>query len=184
MGIKAKFNLVMLAAFLLGFGLAAGLTYPLVQEHARTDVEQRALLMIDEASAVRGYTDKELGPLLAEESKVRFLPESIPFFAAQTVFHGLPADYHDYAYKKAALNPINPADRATDWQANIIKAFQRNPQQKELITERNTPAGLTLDLANSGRFQGMPDVPLFSSDGTDVADRSLWECQRFRLEIG
>jgi hypothetical protein len=49
--------------------------------------------MIDEASAARGYTDKEVGPLLAEESKVRFLPESIPFFAAQTVLHGLPADY-------------------------------------------------------------------------------------------
>jgi HAMP domain-containing protein len=147
MGIKAKFNLVMLAAFLLGLGLAGALTYPIVQEHARRDVEQQALLMIDEASAVRGYTDKEVGPLLSAQSNVRFLPQTIPFFAAQSVFHGLPADYHNYAYKEAALNPTNPADRATDWQADIINAFQRNPQQTELITERNTPDGPTLDLA-------------------------------------
>jgi HAMP domain-containing protein len=147
MGIKAKFNFVMLAAFLLGSGLAAALTYPMVQEHIRTDVERQAHLMIEEASAVRGYTDKEVGPLLAEESKVRFLPETIPFFAAQKVFRDLPADYHDYAYKEAALNPMDPADRPTDWQVDIISAFQRNPQQTELITERNTLAGPTLDLA-------------------------------------
>jgi HAMP domain-containing protein len=151
MGVKAKFNVVMLAAFLVGLGLAAALTYSIVQRDARLEVLQSARLMIDEASAVRGYTDNQVGPLLAAQSTVRFLPQTIPFFAAQTVFHGLPASYHDYAYKEAALNPTNPADRATDWQADIINAFQRNPDQTELITERHTPDGLTLNLARPVR---------------------------------
>jgi HAMP domain-containing protein len=151
MGVKAKFNGVMLVAFLLGLGLAAALSYSLVQRDARLEVVQEARLMIDEASAVRGYTDKEVGPLLTEQSKARFLPQTIPFFAAQTVFRGLRSNYHDYAYKEAALNPTNPSDRATDWQADIISAFQRNPHQAELITERDTPAGLTLNLARPMR---------------------------------
>jgi HAMP domain-containing protein len=147
MGLKAKFNVVMLAAFLIGLGLAALLSYSIVQRDAREEVVQQAQLMIDEASAVRGYTDAQVGPLLSAQSTVRFLPQTIPFFAAQTVFHGLPPSYHEYAYKEAALNPTNPTDRATDWQADIIDAFQRNPHLMDLVTERDTPAGLTLNLA-------------------------------------
>ncbi len=151
MGLKAKFNLVMLAAFLVGLGLAAAFSYSLVQQDARQQVLQDARLMIEQAAAVRGYTDAEIGPLLAEQSKVRFLPQTIPFFAAQTVFRRLQASYPDYAYKEAALNPTNPSDRATDWQADIINDFQRNPKQAELISERDTPAGPTLNLARPVR---------------------------------
>ena len=148
MGLKAKFNLVMLAAFVVGLALAASLSYAIVERDARAEVLQQARIMIDAASAVRGYTDKEVGPLLAAESSVRFLPQTIPFFAAQAVLRGLPVRYRDYAYKEAALNPTNPADRAADWQADIINAFQRDPGQHELIVERQTPEGTTLNLAH------------------------------------
>jgi HAMP domain-containing protein len=148
MGLKAKFNLVMLAAFLVGLALAASLSYAIVQQDARDEVLQQARIMIDAASAVRGYTDKEVGPLLAAQNGVRFLPQTIPFFAAQAVMRGLPASYHDYAYKEAALNPTNPADRATDWQADIISAFQNSPGKRELIVQRDTPQGPTLNLAH------------------------------------
>ncbi|MBV8613510.1 MAG: DUF3365 domain-containing protein [Acetobacteraceae bacterium] len=151
MGLKAKFNLVMLVAFLIGLGLAAAFAYALVQRDAREQVLQEARLMIAQASAVRGYTDTEVGPLLAEQSKVRFLPQTIPFFAAQTVFRGLQANYPDYAYKEAALNPTNPSDRATDWQADIINTFEQDPKRTELITERDTPTGPTLNLARPVR---------------------------------
>lgn len=152
MGLKAKFNIVMLAAFLLGLALAAVLAHSIVQRDARREVLQEARLMIDEASAVRGYTDRDIGPLLSAQSNVRFLPQTIPFFAAQAVFRGLPPQYRDYAYKEAALNPTNPADRATDWQADIINTFQSDPRRAELITERDTPAGRTLNLAHPVRI--------------------------------
>ncbi len=147
MGLKTKFNLVMLAAFIVGLALAAAYSYSLIRDVARRQVLQEASIMIDEASAVRGYTDREIGPLLADQSKIRFLPQTIPFFAAQSVFRGLQSRYPDYAYKEAALNPTNPADRATDWQADIIGDFQHDPHRAEVITERDTPTGPTLNLA-------------------------------------
>ena len=85
MGLKAKFNLVMLAAFLVGLALAASLAYTIVQRDARAEVLQQARIMIEAASAVRGYTDKEVGPLLATQNSLRFQPQTIPIFAAQTV---------------------------------------------------------------------------------------------------
>lgn len=147
MGLRTKFNLVMLAALLVGLGLAAAFSYRVVREEARSEVLQQAGLIIEEASAVRGYTDKEVGPLLAAQSTVRFLPQTIPFFAAQSVFRALPSAYRNFAYKEAALNPTNPADRAADWQAEIINTFEKNPKLTELVTQRETPAGPTLDLA-------------------------------------
>jgi HAMP domain-containing protein len=152
MGLIAKFNIVMLSAFLLGLALAAVFSYSIVQQDARREVLQEARLMIDEASAVRGYTDTNVGPLLDAQSNVRFLPQTIPFFAAQAVFRELPPEYHDYAYKEAALNPTNPADRATDWQADIINSFQQNPHRTEVIVERKTPDGTTLNLAHPVRI--------------------------------
>jgi protein-histidine pros-kinase len=152
MGLKAKFNLVMLAAFLVGLALAASLSYAIVQRDARDEVLRQARIMIDTASAVRGYTSKEVGPLLATQNSVRFLPQTVPAFSAQTVLRGLPARYKDYAYKEAALNPTNPADRAADWQADIINTFQSNPGTPELVVERDTPEGQTLNLARPLRI--------------------------------
>ena len=84
MGLKAKFNLVMLAAFVVGLGLAAGLSWRIAQDNARREVLQQATLMMAMASAIRDYTAKEIEPLLANQIKVRFLPHTVPSWAAQT----------------------------------------------------------------------------------------------------
>ena len=147
MGLRAKFNLVMLAAFLLGLGLAAGFAYDIVRDSARREVLQDARIMLEQASALRGYTDKEIAPLLAAQSRVHFLPHTVPSWAAQTNFTKLQTDFPDYSYKEAALNPTNPADRATDWQTDIIDFFRHDPTQSELISERDTPNGPVLELS-------------------------------------
>jgi protein-histidine pros-kinase len=147
MGLKAKFNLVMLLAFLAGLALAAGLSWQIVHENARREMIQQASVMMAEASAIRDYTDKEIGPLLAAQIKVRFLPQTIPFWAAQTNMRALSAQFPDYAYKEAALNPTNPADRATDWESAIIGHFAQNPTLTEFTSTRDSPAGPILSIS-------------------------------------
>ena len=152
MGLKAKFNLTMLAAFLAGLGLTAALSYTIVQQDARDEVVQAARLMMNDALAIREYTDKEIEPLLADQSAVRFLPQTVPAWAAQTNFRTVQGRMPDYAYKEPTLNPTNPADRPTDWQADIINAFQRDASLKELVTERETPTGRMLSLSRPFRL--------------------------------
>ncbi len=147
MGLKAKFNLVMLLAFLAGLVLAAGLSWQIVHDNARREVIQQAQVMMAEASAIRDYPDKEIAPLLADQIKVRFLPQTIPFFAAQTNMRALGAQFPDYAYKEAALNPTNPADRATDWESAIIGHFAQNPTLTEFISTRDSPTGPILSIS-------------------------------------
>lgn len=147
MGLKAKFNLVLLAAFLVGLALAAAMSWRIVHENARREVLQEAAIMMAQAVAVRDYTTDEIAPLLAEQLKVRFLPQSIPFFAAQSVLRSMAKEFPTYTYKEAALNPTNPSDRATDWEAGIIGTFGQTPTLAQLTTTRETPNGPVLSFS-------------------------------------
>ena len=152
MGLKAKFNLVMLLAFLVGLGLAAGLSWRIAHENARREVVQQAALMMAMASAIRDYTDKEIEPLLANQIKVRFLPHTVPSWAAQTNLRSLASQFPDYTYKEAALNPTNPADRATDWESGIIETFAHNPSLTSLTSTRDSATRPMLSISRPIRI--------------------------------
>jgi HAMP domain-containing protein len=152
MGLKAKFNLVMLLALLVGLALAAALSWRIVHENARREVLQQAAVMMAQASAIRDYTAKEIEPLLADQIKVRFLPHTVPSWAAQTNLHALATQFPDYTYKEAALNPTNPADRATDWESGIIAEFAHNPSLSDFTSTRDSPTGPILSIARPIRI--------------------------------
>ena len=152
MGLRAKFNLVLLAAFVVGLALAAALSYRIINENARREVAQEAAIMITAATAMRDYTAKEIKPLLSDQLKVRFLPHVVSSWAAQTNLRAVSTQFPDYAYKEAALNPTNPADRATDWEADIIAGFQRDASLKEFASVRDTPGGPMLSVSRPIRI--------------------------------
>lgn len=134
MSLKTKFNLAMLAAFLVGLSLAAALLYGIANADARREVLREASLLMNAASAVRVYTVSEITPLLAEQGKLRFLPHTVPSWAAQTNMRNLEKQLPSYTYKEASLNPTNPADRATDWEADIVRQFARDPNLNEFVS--------------------------------------------------
>jgi hypothetical protein len=57
--------------------------------------------MITSTSSVREYTEQQLTPLLSHTaaSRKRFLPQSIPFYAATVTFDSLRQRHPDYTYK-------------------------------------------------------------------------------------
>jgi protein-histidine pros-kinase len=152
MGLRAKFNLVLAVAFVIGLALAAVITYGIVRDSAKREVLQEASLMIAQATAIRGYTVREIRPLLADQMKVRFLPHTVPSWAAQTNLRAITTQFPDYTYKEAALDPTNPGDRATEWETDIIAEFERNPSLKEFVNTRDTPAGPILSLSRPIRI--------------------------------
>ena len=153
MTLKLKFNLAMLAAFAVGFALAAAFFHQLAVAQAREEVLREASIMMGAASAARTYTVEEIRPLLAEQSKLRFLPHTVPSWAAQTEMRNLQEQLPNYVYKEASLNPTNPADRATDWEADIIGEFTRNQGLTEFVSTRNSATGPTLSLSKPIRLK-------------------------------
>ncbi|HVJ54057.1 MAG TPA: DUF3365 domain-containing protein [Aliidongia sp.] len=146
MGLSAKFNLAILVAFIIGFVGTGLFLHSLFVDNAREQVLQNARIMMTAANAIRNYTTHEIDPIIGIESKGKFLAASVPSFAAQTNFHEVQTHFPAFTYKEATLNPTNPVDRSTDWEADFINNFRQHPGQTELIGERDTPTGRSLNL--------------------------------------
>ncbi len=149
MGLRAKFNLVILAAFAVGLLVAAVVLNRVFNDNARDQVLQNARLMMTAANAIRKYTAQEIVPVLPAERDGKFVPQTVPAYAAQKNFKDVQAAFAGYTYREAALNPTNLSDRAQDWEADIIGLFRNEPAKQELVVERDTPVGPTLNLARA-----------------------------------
>lgn len=147
MGLRLKFNLVLITVFLVGFAAASMMSRQLLQENARDEVIRNARLLMDTAIAVRSYTVEQIKPQLDPQLAEVFLPQTVPAYAATETLAHVQKKYPDYSYKEATLNPTNPRDRATDWEADLVQQFRQSSDAKELISERMGATGRQLYIA-------------------------------------
>ena len=147
MGLRTKFNLMLLLVAGLGVGLFALAATPILEGLAREQVLQSSRIMMESAAGARKYTSEQIAPLLADDMKTKFHPQAVSAYAAKKNFDVLHSKFSDYSYREAALNPTNPEDRAIDWEADIINDFRNHPDKKEIVLERATPMGRSLHLA-------------------------------------
>jgi HAMP domain-containing protein len=147
MSLLVKFNLILILCFGIALVPAHLITQDLLQKNARTQVVQHARLMMQTALATRGYTNKQIKPLLADRLTEEFLPQTVPAYSATEIFNTLRETYPEYTYKEATLNPTNPRDRTVDWEADVVNAFRSDAKLPEIIGERDGPLGRALYLA-------------------------------------
>jgi len=141
MNLRAKFNLVLVAACLIGMGAASFLTYEAAQKNVLQEIENEISIVRTNALAVRNYTATGITPLLADDNGILFIPNSVPSFSAQTVFAKFQESFPEYSYKEAALNPTNPDDLANDWEADMIDQLRANQSLDHVVQIRETDAG-------------------------------------------
>lgn len=152
MKLWVKFNLVFLLAFIVGLAAIGMVSSQVLQKNAREEVLHTAGIIMQSALSTRSYTIEEIRPLLTVQMKRGFLPQSVPAYAATSNISRLRKLYPDYSYKEAALNPTNPASRATEWETGLVEHFRNNAQQ-ELIGEHTTPTGKNLYIARPIRIK-------------------------------
>ncbi len=148
-----RINLILLVAFALGMLAISLVVTSTLQENATREVLAQAGLMLDSAGAIRSYTETEIGPLLDDKMVSAFRPQSVPFYAATQNFLALHKEHPEYSYKEATLNPTNPRDRATDWEADIVQRFRNDATTTQASGSRDTPLGKTLYLARPIRAE-------------------------------
>src|SRR4030095_10474576 len=142
-----KFNLVLLGIFVLGFLIAGYISYRALQANAREEILQNARLMMESALAARNYTITQVKPLLDTQMKYQFLPQTVHAYAATEQFSELRKKHPDYAYKEATLNPTNPRNRASDWEADVVSVFRNTSATTEIIGERAKPTSRHVSLS-------------------------------------
>jgi protein-histidine pros-kinase len=147
MGLRLKFNLVLILVFLAGLTVAGVSSYELLSRNARAETLRHARLLMETALAIRGYTVSQVRPHLQSQNSHIFLPQAVPAFAATTTLGELRKKYPDYGYKEAVLNPTNPMNRVADWERDVVTAFRNTDEMTELIGERDTPTGRSMYVA-------------------------------------
>ncbi|MEM7292746.1 MAG: DUF3365 domain-containing protein [Pseudomonadota bacterium] len=147
MKLSLKFNLILVVVLVIGAAITAYFTHSILQSNARSEVADRAAIMMESAISVRGYTVGEVRPLIAPHMQDTFYPQTVPAYAATQTFNKLREKHPEYTYKEAALNPTNPRDQATGWETDLIQQFRNYPDETEIIGERSTPSGDSLFIA-------------------------------------
>lgn len=116
--------------FLLVWLLVSGSTIAMLSQHLNAQAEQavreRADIVLTSMQAVRNYTRDHVQPLLNKD-KTTFFQESIPNFAARTVFTDFQqqdALLEDFLYKEATPNPTNLDDLADAFEADIFSQLR------------------------------------------------------------
>jgi len=147
MGLRLKFNIVLALVFAAGMAVSAWVSHELLQRNAKHEVLSNAGLMMEAALAVRGYTVKQVKPLIEYQLAENFLPQSVPAYAASETFNALRQKYPDFTYKEALLNPTNPRNKAVEWENDIVNSFRSTGMTEEVSGERDTPVGKMLYIA-------------------------------------
>ena len=73
MGLRLKFNLVLLAVFVTGLAVTGYISYELLHRNAREEVLRNAGVMMEAALSMRSYTVGQVRPNLAVDPD-KFLP--------------------------------------------------------------------------------------------------------------
>src|SRR5882672_8536655 len=86
MGLRLKFNLVLLTVFVLGLGVTGYVSYELLHRNARDEVLRNAGVMMEASLSMRSYTVGQVRPNLAVDPD-KFLPQSVPAFGATEIMN-------------------------------------------------------------------------------------------------
>jgi HAMP domain-containing protein len=171
MGLRLKFNLVLILVFVLGLAASGYVSKRILEANAQEEVTRNAELMMGAALAVRGYTSKQVKPQLELQLMRAFLPQSVPAYAATEMFNTLRQQHPEYTYKEATLNPTNPRDRAVEWEADIVQQFRNDANRTEIRGTRDTPTGRALYLAKPLKITDPGCLPCH--DTPDTAPKSM-----------
>ncbi|MBH8577726.1 DUF3365 domain-containing protein [Nostocaceae cyanobacterium CENA369] len=180
--IGSKFNLILMLVFLVSIFVSGIALSRVLDQKAQNEVTSQAQILIKTMNSVRSYTQNHINTLLAArlETEPAFIPETVPAYSATEVFENLRknAEYQNFLYKEATLNPTNLRDKADDFEAKIVGRFRQDSKIQEISGFRDFPDGkvfyiarpLAIKQQNCLQCHSTPDrapKSLLASYGTD-----------------
>jgi len=126
LNLSSRFTLILVGVFLLGTAIGGIIYWRALQGRAQDEIAAQGTLLIETMNAVRGYTSKNVKPILADQlvSSPEFISETVPAFSARSVFENFRTNQPKYAtfnYKEASPNPTNSLDMADEFEAGLYQ---------------------------------------------------------------
>ncbi|WP_414447896.1 DUF3365 domain-containing protein [Burkholderia sp. 22PA0099] len=141
LSLAIKFNLVFVAIFAIGLTAAGIVADRVLQQQALDETRHDANVLMSAAEAMQNYTAQHITPLLSTQIQYSFVPESVPAFSAIEMLNTLQGTFPNFSYRSTMVNPTNPRDRPSDWEAEVIAHLHDQPALQEVTGQRRTPGG-------------------------------------------
>lgn len=135
MGIRLRINLVLVIVLLVIAAAAGWYLNNAFTKQSNEHVVKQAAILMESALAVRSYTVDLVKPELDPVLEQKFLPQTVPAFAATETFERFRKKFTNFKYKEAVLDPTNPRDLADKQERVIISKFIDNPSLQETSGE-------------------------------------------------
>jgi len=146
-GIAGIIRRSMVVIFVAALAICAIGLFIIFRGNTYANIEDEARALLATALAVRAYTVEQVVPKLKQLPEDSFHPETVPSYAAQSVFARAGKQNGNYAYREAALNPTNPDDRASAFETELIQRFRGDPTLEEISGTRKSGDALLFYLA-------------------------------------
>lgn len=134
-------RIVLISAFVVALLLGTTGFYLVLHDRAIQRQTVEAGRLLSTATAIRNYTDTNVAPSLRAASPDTFHVETVPAFAAQTIYRSVQSSYPGYTYREPALKPTNPSDLPTPFEVGLINKFRADSNLKELTGVRDDGDG-------------------------------------------
>ena len=135
MSIRLRINLVLFAVFFAIAAAGGWYVNNIFMKQSNEHVVKQAAILMESALAVRSYTVDLIKPNLDPLLDEKFLPQTVPAFAATETFERFRKKFPNFKYKEAVLDPTNPRDLADEQERAIIGRFIENPALQDISGE-------------------------------------------------
>ena len=141
MKIGTKVNLILIVVFISGILISGIALSKVLEQKAQNEISSNAADLMHLVNSVRKYTNSQVQPILEPmlDTEEKFIPQTIPTYSVREAFEIFRSDkkYSNFIYRDAALNPTNLRDKADEFEANIVRSFQRDPNPEPIKGFRN-----------------------------------------------
>lgn len=132
--LATRFNWLVLAFYLGSLVIAAPLAYVISRGQAYDAASEQLRLLVNMVKAVRSYVSEDVRPRLLEE-KFYHTPAISSTVATALVAKKFLAKEPDYYIKVASDNPLNPKNKAEEFEMDLIERYRADSSLKELVVE-------------------------------------------------
>lgn len=135
MSFRLRINLYLFTTFIAIAAAAGWYISNVLKKQSNDHVVKQAAILMETALAVRSYTVDMVKPQLDPMLEQKFLPQTVPAFAATETFERFRKTFPNFKYKEAVLDPTNPRDLADKQERAIIDKFIENPALQDTSGE-------------------------------------------------
>ncbi|MEL7078392.1 MAG: DUF3365 domain-containing protein [Cyanobacteria bacterium J06582_2] len=130
LSLKHKFNLLLLLIFVLGIFVSGLALSKILYRQAEQKITDEGKILMQMMEEVKYYTSVNLLEIYQQDSSSQqeFRAAYVPAYAARKIFGNFKnmAEFKNYKYKEATLNPTNLADLPNDFERELIYTFEQD----------------------------------------------------------